>query len=226
MNQVAPSDHKQIVTADVVLLTVVEGQLAVGLITRESEPFAGCRALIGGYVHADKDEDTDATATRVLRQKTGLEGFFIEQLSTFSGPKRDPRGWSVSVTYLALTPLERLTKALGEGSGVSLTPVDEARDLPFDHAQVLAAAVGRLRSKGAYSTLPARLLPETFTLSELQATYQIAIGTARIDKSSFRRKLNELALIEPVDGLRAETGGRQAQLYRLRQAISVFERRL
>jgi 8-oxo-dGTP diphosphatase len=219
-------DHKQIVTADVVLLTVVDCRLAVGLITRENEPFAGSSALIGGYVHADQDRTIDATAARVLRQKTGLEGFFIEQLSTFSGSTRDPRGWSVSVAYLALTPLERLTGALGDGRILSLTPVDEVRDMPFDHAEILAAAVNRLRSKGAYSTLPARLLPEVFTLSELQATYQIALGVPRIDKSSFRRKLNELALIEPVEGMRAETGGRQAQLYRLRQAISVFERRL
>jgi len=218
-------DHKQIVTADVVLLTVMEGRLAVGLITRENAPFAGRGALIGGYVHADQDRNIDATAARVLRQKTGLEGFFIEQLSTFSGPKRDPRGWSVSVAYLALTPLERLTGAL-DGDALSLTPVDEVRDMPFDHAEILTAAVDRLRSKGAYSTLPARLLPEVFTLSELQATYQIALGVPRIDKSSFRRKLNELALIEPIEGMRAETGGRQAQLYRLRQAISVFERRL
>lgn len=226
MSSAVHPDHKQIVTADVVLLTVVEGRLSVGLIRRENEPFKGSGALIGGYVHADKDRDTDATATRVLRQKTGLEGFFIEQLSTFSGPHRDPRGWSVSVAYLALTPLERLTDTLGDGSPVSLVPVDAAHDLPFDHADILAAAVGRLSSKGAYSTLPARLLPEIFTLSELQATYQIALGVGRIDKSSFRRKLNELALIEPVEGMRAETGGRQAQLYRLRQAISVFERRL
>jgi 8-oxo-dGTP diphosphatase len=226
MIQAERPDHKQIVTADVVLLTVVEGRLAVGLITRENAPFAGCGALIGGYVHADQDRNIDATATRVLRQKTGLEGFFIEQLSTFSGPKRDPRGWSVSVAYLALTPLERLTGALDGASILSLTPVDEVRDMPFDHAEILAAAVSRLRSKGAYSTLPARLLPEVFTLSELQATYQIALGVPRIDRSSFRRKLNELALIEPIAGMRAETGGRQAQLYRLRQAISVFERRL
>jgi len=226
MPQTVHPDHKQIVTADVVLLTVVEGRLAVGLLTRENEPFAGRGALIGGYVHADKDRDTDATAARVLRDKTGLEGFFIEQLATFSGPKRDPRGWSISVAYLALTPLQRLTDVLGEASRVSLVPVDQARDLPFDHGEILAAAVGRLRSKGAYSTLPARLLPEVFTLTELQATYQIALGVPRIDKSSFRRKLNELALIEPVEGLRAETGGRQAQLYRLRQEISVFERRL
>lgn len=216
---------RQIVTVDVVLLTVVEGRLAVGLIKREQAPFKGQDALVGGYVHADEDQSTEQTADRVLRQKTGLEGFFIEQLATFSGPTRDPRGWSVSVAYLALTPRERLLQT-GAAGKLLLTPIDQAKALPFDHGEILAAALGRLRSKGAYSTLPAGLLAETFTLSELLQTYEIALGVSRIDKSSFRRKLNELGLIEPADGMRAETGGRQAQLYRLKAGISVFDRRI
>lgn len=220
----APSPHAKIVTVDVVLLTIVDGSLSVGLIERENEPFAGRDALVGGYVR-DEDRDTLATATRVLEQKAGLDGFFIEQLATFSGPARDPRGWSVSVAYLALTPLDRLLDALGPAPRIRLHPVAALAPLPFDHSDIVAAAVGRLRSKGAYSTLPARLLPQTFTLSELMATYQIALGTPRIDKSSFRRKLMELGLVMPAPGQR-ETGGRQAQLYRLTDAVSVFDRRL
>lgn len=219
-----PPPHAKIVTVDVVLLTIVDGRLSVGLVERENEPFAGRDALVGGYVR-DEDRNTLATATRVLEQKAGLDGFFIEQLATFSGPARDPRGWSVSVAYLALTPLDRLLNALGPAPRIRLRPVAELAPLPFDHSDIVAAAVGRLRSKGAYSTLPARLLPETFTLSELMATYQIALGTPRIDKSSFRRKLMELGLVMPAPGQR-ETGGRQAQLYRLTDAVSVFDRRL
>lgn len=218
--------ERPIVTVDIVLLSVLERRLAVGLIEREREPFKGRRALIGGYVHTDEDDSTAATAARVLRDKTGLRGFFIEQLATFSGPKRDPRGWSASVSYLALTPLARLRAAGGDDARLALVPVAEAGDLPFDHDDILAAAVARLRAKGAYSTLPARLLPETFTLSELQDVYRIALGVARIDKSSFRRKLNELGLVEPVAGKRADTGGRQAQLYRLREPVSLFDRRI
>src|SRR5688572_17116394 len=78
-----------IVTVDVVLLTVRDGRLCVGLIERAAEPFAGRPALIGGYVHTDKDASADATAARVLRDKAGLAGFHLEQLATFSGPERD-----------------------------------------------------------------------------------------------------------------------------------------
>jgi len=224
MSDTVPPPHAKIVTVDVVLLTIVDQALCVGLIRRDTEPFAGRDALIGGYVR-DEDRDTLATATRVLQQKAGLDGFFIEQLATFSGRTRDPRGWSVSVTYLALTPLDRLLKAMGTTPQIALHPIARLAPLPFDHSDIVATAVERLRSKGAYSTLPARLLPETFTLSELIATYQIALGTPRIDKSSFRRKLMELNLVRPVDGYR-ETGGRQAQIYELTLPISVFDRRL
>lgn len=219
-----PAPHTRIVTVDVVLLTIVDSRLCVGLVRRENEPYAGQEALIGGYVR-DKDRDTLATAVRVLKQKAGLDGFFIEQLSTFSGQVRDPRGWSVSVAYLALTPFERLNEAMGDTPRIGLRAVADLDGLPFDHAEIIAAAVERLKSKGAYSTLPARLLPDTFTLSELMSTYQVALGAARIDKSSFRRKLMELGLVMPIEGQK-ETGGRLAQLYRLAMPVSVFDRRL
>jgi ADP-ribose pyrophosphatase YjhB (NUDIX family) len=221
-----PFSDTQIVTVDVVLLTVVERGLAVALLRRENPPFAGELGLIGGYVHADKDKSTDDTAARVLRDKTGLTGLFVEQLATFSGPSRDPRGWSVSVAYYALVPHTALEAALGEAPRLKLVPVAEAKSLPFDHDAILAAAVERLRGKGAYSTLPAQLIEQPFTLSELQQVYEIALATPRIDKSSFRRKLNELDLIEPAEGRRNDTGGRQAQLYRLRPGALVFNRRI
>lgn len=219
-------DHRQIVTVDVVLLTARERRLAAGLIRREAGPFQGQLALIGGYVHAAEDRDTEATATRVLRQKTGLEGFFLEQLATFSGPDRDPRGWSISVVYLALTPYARLEPLLTADARLKVEPVDALTDLPFDHSRILDAALERLRGKGAYSTLPTRLIEEPFTLTELQQVYEVALGGTRIDKSSFRRKLNEMDLIDPAEGRRTDTGGRQAQLYRLKPGALLFDRRI
>jgi ADP-ribose pyrophosphatase YjhB (NUDIX family) len=219
-------DDKQIVTVDVVLLTLHEGRLAVGLIRRENSPFEGSLALIGGYVHAQEDASVDATAARVLGWKTGLQGFFLEQLATFSGPGRDPRGWSLSLAYLALTPYSRLAGPLSADARLRLVPVNEAPALPFDHDRILAAALERLRGKGAYSTLPARLIDEPFTLSELQKVYEVVLGSPRLDKSSFRRKLNEMDLVEPSEGRRTDTGGRQAQLYRLKPGALYFDRRI
>jgi ADP-ribose pyrophosphatase YjhB (NUDIX family) len=220
----ASTDHRQIVTVDVVLLTAHEGRLAAGLVARENPPFKGRLALPGGYVRAEQDDSADATAARVLREKAGLVGFFLEQLATFSGAKRDPRGWSVSVAYLALTPWSRLAAA--ETGRLQWLPLDALPDLPFDHARILGAAVERLRGKGAYSTLPARLIDEPFTLTELQKVYEIALGLPRLDKSSFRRKLVEMDLIEATDGRRTDTGGRQAQLFRLKPGALIFDRRI
>lgn len=221
-----PVDDRQIVTVDVVLLTLHQGRLAVGLVRRENPPFAGRLALIGGHVHAAEDATADATAVRVLREKTGLQGFFLEQLATFSGRERDPRGWSVSVAYLALTPHSRLARPLAHDERLQLAPVEALPDLPFDHGRIVSAAVERLRGKGAYSTLPARLIDAPFTLTELQKVYEVALGAPRLDKSSFRRKLTEMDLIEPTGSRRTDTGGRQAQLYRLKPGALLFDRRI
>ena len=221
-----PDDDKQIVTVDVVLLTLHEGRLAAGLVRRANPPFAGQLALIGGYVHAEEDGGADDTAARVLREKTGLKGFFLEQLATFSGPDRDPRGWSLSVAYLALTPYSRLVGLLAKDERLQLVPVDALPELPFDHGRIVKAALERLSGKGAYSTLPVRLIDQPFTLTELQKVYEVALGLQRLDKSSFRRKLNEMDLVEPTDSRRTDTGGRQAQLYRLKPGALLFDRRI
>ena len=208
-----------ILTIDCVLLTLLppgSGHgLAVALLVRSGDPFAGMPALPGGYVHADADADLAAAARRVLGAKLAVdgEGLFLEQLCTVSGARRDPRGWSASVVYYALVPEARLSADGGDRP--RLAPVDALPPLAFDHADIVARAVERLRSKTGYSNLPGFLLAPTFTLPELQDVYERVLGR-RLDQSVFRRRMDELALIEPVpDGFR--TGGRHrpAQLYRL-----------
>src|SRR5580693_8276392 len=94
-----------IATVDVVLFTIRAGRLCILLTRRANEPYAGTLALIGGFVHVDEDADTLDTARRVLTDKAKLgRGYFIEQLYTFSGRARDPRGWSVCVAYYAVVP--------------------------------------------------------------------------------------------------------------------------
>ncbi|MBV7540020.1 NUDIX hydrolase [Acidovorax sp. sic0104] len=204
-----------ICTVDVVLLTLEQGQLKVALVRRERAPFAQALALPGGYIHAQDDVDTQASAARVLRDKAGLDSPYLEQLATFSGAVRDPRGWSVAVAYCALVPPETLAQAEGR---VPLVAVDALPPLPFDHRQIIDTAVQRVRSKSQYSSLPVHLCAEPFTLPQLQAVYEAVLGEA-INKVSFRRKMDELAMLEPVHGA-LQTGGahRPAQLYRVRAA--------
>lgn len=206
-----------ILTVDCVLLTLRDSGpdgLSVALLERSTAPFAGMPALPGGYVHADADADLDASARRVLGAKLGLEGdgLFLEQLGTVSGARRDPRGWSASVVYYALVPEQRLPR---EAAALLLVPVDALPALAFDHARIVARAVERLRAKTGYSNLPGFLLPETFTLPELQAAYERVLRR-RLDQSVFRRRMDELGLIALVpDGFRKGGRHRPAQLYRL-----------
>lgn len=196
------------------LLTVHEGALAVALLEREHEPFAGTLALPGGFIHPTDDQDTQASAVRILRDKANIVSPYLEQLATFSGPGRDPRGWSLAVAYYALVPPEVI--AASGRCEVVLRSATEARGLPFDHSQIVAAALARVQSKSSYSSLPVYLCGEAFTLPQLQAAYELVLGEP-INKVSFRRKMDELDLLEPLEGqLLAGKAHRPAQLYRLR----------
>ena len=216
---------KPILSVDIVPLTLHDGRLSVLRALRTGAPFDGQHALIGGYVHTDEDAHLGATARRVLSTKVGLDDLYVEQLSTFSGPKRDPRGWSASVAYYSLSPAEALQPALSR-PGITLSPVDEITGMPFDHDQILAAAVERLRGKGAYSDLPARFLADEFTLAELHQAYEIALGeTLNID--AFRRKVMERGFIAETGNKKRMPGAnRPSALYRLVDSHSVFDRRL
>lgn len=204
-----------IVTVDVVLLTLKDERLQVALMKRPQEPFKNVLGLPGGYVHADEDSDVEAAAYRVLRDKMGVRPPYLEQLGSFSGTRRDPRGWSISVCHFALVTPDAVT-------GSQWFPADKLPRLAFDHAALIAAAIARVRNKSTYSALPGYLLPETFTLSELQNIYSQILAEP-IEKSSFRRKLRDLDFLEEVPG--AFQGGRQrpAQLYRLK-GMALFDR--
>lgn len=204
-------DHRLICTVDIVLLTLREGQLQVMLLKRDREPFDGALALPGGYVHTDEDQGCEDAAQRVLLQKAGLQSPYLEQLASFSGPARDPRGWSVSVAYFALVAAPEAGQP-----GQHWLPVDRLPQLPFDHGRIVATALERVRNKAQYSSLPAHLCPEPFTLPQLHGIYEALLGEA-INPVSFRRKMDELAILEAIPGAkRADGAHRPAQLYRLK----------
>jgi len=213
-------DYPQpLVTVDAVLLTLRAGGLEIALHQRDRAPFKGAMALPGGVVHADEDDSTEASIRRVLREKTGFEPRYLEQLQVFSGPQRDPRQWSLSVSYVALVPVAELEAAAGQG--LRFVSVDALPALAFDHAAIVAAAVARLRGKSSYSTLPFFLLPERFTLTELQHTYEAILQT-RLEKSNFRRKMDAWGVLEPTGDF--VTGAqRPARLYRLKD-FALFDR--
>jgi 8-oxo-dGTP diphosphatase len=208
-----PEHPQPIVTVDVVILTLQDGVLHVALAKREHEPHAGDWTLPGGWVHADEDDDALAAANRILAAKAGLDSPYLEQLKCFASRHRDARGWSVSIAHYALVPASR-----AHNSRVKWRPVDEISSLPFDHLEILRTAVERVRSKTGYSSLPVHLMPPTFTLTELQQVYEQVLGTA-LDKRTFRRRIDELNLVEPAPAARESAGAahRPAQRYRVKR---------
>jgi 8-oxo-dGTP diphosphatase len=207
-----PEHTRPIVTVDVVILTLRDAALHVALSRREQAPHAGDWTLPGGWVHAEEDEDALAAAVRILKAKAGLDSPYLEQLKTFASRHRDARGWSVSIAHYALVPFDRTSE-----EQVKWRAVDTITSLPFDHLEILRTAVERVRSKTAYSSLPVHLMPATFSLSELQRVYEQVLGTA-LDKRTFRRRVEDLNLVEPAPGARDEGAAhRPAQRFRVKR---------
>ena len=146
-------------------------RLHVALVKREKPPYQSQYALPGGYVHPQEDESCLASAVRVLKTKTGISSPYLEQIASFSGKCRDHRGWSVTVVYFSLVSLDVIEKKAN--SQVSLFDVEELKELPFDHAKIIQAAVSRIRNKSQYSSLPCFLAGPAFTLPALQKIYEI-----------------------------------------------------
>jgi 8-oxo-dGTP diphosphatase len=214
---------RPILTVDIVLLTLKGGELHVVLQKRDKPPHAGNFALIGGYVRPEEDISTSAAAIRVLRDKAAIESSFIDQLMTFSGSDRDPRGWSASVAHYALAPVDTIE---ANQSSLMIVPLSKAKNLPFDHDDIVAKARERWRRRSAYSSLPAFLLGTTFTLPSLRMAYERMLERT-LNDSAFRRKIDELRIVAPVPGAVSKVTARPAQLYRLSNPrLTEFDRTL
>lgn len=205
-----------LLTVDAVLFTFHAELLQVLLVKRANHPAKGQWGLPGGFVALDQDVDLAATVQRNLVAKTGVEPPHIEQLATYGGAQRDPRGWSVTVCYSALIAHQVCAQQIASVSDVRWMPIDEAlaNPLAFDHQQLLIDARERLRQKALYSIVPAYALPETFTLPELQQLHEVLIGKP-LQKKSFRRRIEQAQLLIDTGEKRGE-GGRPASLYRMR----------
>jgi len=204
-----------ILTVDSIIFQLIENTLNVLLIERQREPFKGYWALPGGYNAAG--ETTREAMSRVLEAKGGIpvsKLALIEQLYTFDTVARDPRGHAVSVSYMGLG--RGLTPQLGNTTQhPRFFPVPHLPKLAYDHAAIISYAHERLRSKLEHTTTCVALLPEAFTLTELQSAYEAVLGH-EFDKRNFRKKFLSLDMIEETGDSRREGAHRPARLYRFK----------
>lgn len=215
-------------TVDVVIFTVLDNALQVLLVQRPDDtgdPFPGHWALPGGFVDVSVDATLLDCARRKLFEKTGVKSPYLEQLGSWGGATRDPRGWSATHVYFALIPAQEVDAGHAAGTAwFDVEAVLRAHSLAFDHDDILHTAVERLRSKVEYTSLPAFLLPEPFTLPQLQRMYEIVLGRP-VDKSGFRTRMLAAGFLKEA-GYVAGESNRPATGYRLvdRRTPVVFPR--
>lgn len=199
-------------TTDCVIFGFDGLKIKVLLIERGIEPYKGMWAFPGGFVH--EDESTEEGAKRELKEETGLENIFIEQLYTFSDIGRDPRGRVVSVAYYALVNLKDHKVTAGDDAkNARWFGIDEIPSLAFDHEKIFRTALLRLKGKIRYQPIGFELLPEKFTLSELQHLYE-AILEIKLDKRNFRKKIKKMNLLIELEEKQQNVRHKAANYYK------------
>lgn len=210
-------------------LDLESGTLKIVLVKRKEEPFLNHWSLPGGFVR--ENERTEEAARRVLKQKTGLENIFLEQLYTFDDPLRDPRSSEmaekgqepiISVGFFALvSPTQHKVRWTGGGNvneaqWFAIDEIPQLGRLSFDHNHILEIALTRLRGKLSYVPIGFELLERKFTIKQLQRVYEIVIGH-KLDSSNFRRRALRMGILEPQKERQSSVSHRPAQLYRFNE---------
>lgn len=205
-----------LVSVDIAIFTLLNGKLHVLLVERGDFPHKGRWSLPGGFINQQLDTDLHSAALRKLTEKTGVEAPHLEQVATIGSAERDPRGWSVTALYMALIPYAPTADFIDTVADARWWPLSAAlkQNLAFDHAELIAQARERLRTKTGYTLLPAYILNAPFTLTQLQQAFEELLGTS-VEKKSFRRRIMATELLEEVgEGLPEGGRGRIATLYR------------
>ncbi len=203
---------KMSVATDLLILTIEDDRLKVLMTKRSEYPFKGHWALPGVFV--GMEETLEEAAVRGLKEEVNLENIYLEQLYTFGGVNRDPRLRVISVTYMALTPPEKLDfKAGNRVTEAKLIPVEEVIggeiETAFDHREIIRYAKWRLKNKVEYTDIVFHFFPDMFTLPKLQKAYEI-IAEKKVYKTNFRKKFMPVVT---DTGLEDRSGGKRPSRY-------------
>ncbi|MFA6896275.1 MAG: NUDIX domain-containing protein [Candidatus Paceibacterota bacterium] len=204
-----------VIATDVVLFTVKDEKLQVLLIKMKKKLYKEHWALPGGLIKSQ--ESLETAAKRNLLAKSGVKNIYLEQLRTFGDISRDPFGRVVSVAYFALIPYSGIKlKTTKKYAGINWFPIKKLPDLAYDHKKMIALAVKRLKAKLGYTNIVYSLLPQEFSLSDLQETYEIILNR-KLDKRNFRKKILLSKLLIRTNKKEGGMPHRPAVIYRFKQ---------
>lgn len=197
------------VTTDCVIFGFDGSELQVLLIERGIEPFKGKWAFPGGFLNMD--ESAQEGALRELKEETGLENAYIEQFNTYSDPGRDPRERVITIAHYALVRIQEV-KGGDDAAKAQWFPIDEVPQLAFDHDKILRDAMRKLRERIHFEPIGFELLPEKFTMRDLQILYESILGV-KFDRRNFAKKMMHYELLNQLDETVRPTAKRDALLY-------------
>mgnify|MGYP001572099822 FL=1 len=207
---------KQAVTVDIIIFGIQDNELKVLLVKRGVEPFKGMWAIPGGFVKIN--ESLEDAAIRELKEETGVGDVYLEQLYTFGGLNRDPRGRVITAAYFALVNFEKIKlDAKTDVSEAKWFSVLKLPKLAFDHDKILKYAIKRLKWKFEYTIVAFSLLPQKFSLTQLQKIYEIVFNR-KFDKRNFRKKIFSLDILYK-EGKKKDVSNRPPHLYSLKKGI-------
>jgi 8-oxo-dGTP diphosphatase len=214
--------HKYLVAVDCIIFgyDLFEKEIKLLLIKRSFEPAKGKWSLSGGFV--DKDESLDEAASRILRRLTGLETIYLKQSFTYGQVERDPGARVISVAYSALIPIKDINSDLATVNLAHWRSLSKLPDLIFDHSEMVKRALKDLQDQVKIKPVGFELLPEKFTLVQLQDLYE-AIYQRSVDKRNFRKKILSMDILEKLDEKERETSRKGAWYYRfIRERYELF----
>jgi 8-oxo-dGTP diphosphatase len=199
------------VTVDAVVFTILDKELKILLIRRKYPPVEGKYALPGGFVKID--EYLKQAVARELEEETGVKGIYLKKLPAFGDVERDPRGRVVTIPYLALIDGEAVKlHSTGDAELAKWHPAYGLPELAFDHKRIIETALEILRQDLYSSDVAVEIMPGKFTLSEMQAAYEIILDKS-LDKRNFRKKLKELGMLKELSETKMDGAHRPAKLY-------------
>ena len=208
------------VSVDCIIFGFAEGHLKVLIHQRPYEPGMGEQSLIGGFVQTN--ESVDSSAKRILKEFTGLDNVYMQQLAAYGEVERDPGERVISIVYYALINVDNYDQTLSELHNAKWVDVDHLPALCFDHRDMVQKARHKIGETIKNEPIGSNLLPRYFTLSLLQTLYESILGTS-IDKRNFRRAISEKDYIKPTGMIDKASSRRGATLYEFKERVDKAE---